>query len=119
VLEPRRATQVVARDVAAGTTTVTVDFDLGRFRIDDIDLEYGSWRREVFRVGWEDPADARGEVTYRFLYRRGDWCVRTETRTVLTHTPAEFVIHADLDAYEGEARVFSRSLETRIPRDLA
>ncbi|MSP82677.1 MAG: CocE/NonD family hydrolase [Alphaproteobacteria bacterium] len=118
ILEPGRAAQTVNRDIAAATTTVTVDFDMGRIRIEDLDLEYGSWRREIFRVGWDDPIGARGEVTYKFTYRRGDWDVRTETRTVLTHTPTEFVIHADLDAFEGDRRIFTRSVDRRIVRDL-
>jgi hypothetical protein len=33
-------------------------------------------------------------------------------------TPTEFLIDAQLDAYEGENRVLSRNWNRRIPRDL-
>ena len=40
------------------------------------------------------------------------------TRTVLTATREAFRVRAVLDAYEGEALVFSRSWNTTVPRDL-
>jgi len=40
---------------------------------------------------------------------------RTETRTVLTSTGEDFVLHADLDAYEEGERVFCQSWDKRIP----
>jgi len=43
--------------------------------------------------------------------------VRTETRTVLTADPEHFFVQADLDAYEGEHRVFCRTFEAKIRRD--
>lgn len=49
--------------------------------------------------------------------------VRGETRTVLTCTAEEFLVNAQLDAYEldaqqGDPRVYSQNWERRIPRDL-
>ncbi|WP_170931983.1 hypothetical protein [Brachybacterium massiliense] len=46
------------------------------------------------------------------------------TRTILTSTRDEFIIDAQLDAFEldserGDPRVYSRNWERRIPRDLA
>ena len=48
---------------------------------------------------------------------RGDWDVRTETRTLLTCTPTTFVLDATLDAYEGARRLCSLSWSRTIPRD--
>ena len=50
--------------------------------------------------------------------RRGDWHVRTVTRTVLTSTSTSFQLDAELDAWEGDRRVFSRNWSRTIPRDL-
>ena len=50
-------------------------------------------------------------------FARGDWPVETRSRTVLTSTPTEFRLHAQLDAYEDAERVFERSWRLRIPRD--
>ena len=49
---------------------------------------------------------------------RGDWRIRTVTRTVLASDSRQFSIAASLDAYEGDKRVFSRNWDERIDRDL-
>ena len=49
---------------------------------------------------------------------RGDWSIRTITRTVLTSTPEHFRVTAMLDAYEGNQRVFRRDWDETIARDL-
>jgi len=117
-IEPGRASQVVRRLVATGATECEVIFDTGRVRIEDIDLEYGSWRRELFRVHADDPDGAVAEVVYRFSYRRADWDVVHESRTTLTTTRDAFLIHAELDAFEDGRRIAARSESVRMPRDL-
>jgi hypothetical protein len=44
--------------------------------------------------------------------------VRIETRTRMRATCDAFLIDAELDAFEGERRVFSRDWHAEIPRDL-
>jgi len=48
--------------------------------------------------------------------------VRTVIRTVLTANSTHFLLHAELDGYEGEGegekRVFSENWDYEIPRDL-
>jgi hypothetical protein len=117
-IEPGRASQVVRRVVASGATEVEVIFDTGRARIEDIDLEYGSWRRELFRINADDPEGALAEVVYRFSYRRADWDVVHESRTTMTATRDAFVVHAELDAFEDGRRIAARSESVRLPRDL-
>ena len=50
-------------------------------------------------------------------FRRKDWSVKTITRTVLTSDEAYFFIRAELDAYEGDVRIFSKSWDEKILRD--
>lgn len=52
------------------------------------------------------------------LPQRGEWDVRNVTRTVLTCRETHFFVHAQLDAFEGEHRIFSRNWEMSIERDL-
>jgi len=59
----------------------------------------------------------RGENRTERTFRRGDWSVRTTTRTVLTADTSNFYIHAELDAYEGDKRIYSRNWDRTIPRD--
>lgn len=72
---------------------------------------------ERYRITEDDPLSAQAEVAYDIDYQRGDWGIRTESRTLLTSTRAEFVIEADLRAFEGGRRVFSRSWNRTVPRD--
>lgn len=60
----------------------------------------------------------RGETPWERGLRRGDWQIRTLTLTLLTSTPSEFVLHAELDAFEGERRVYSRNWDVATRRDL-
>lgn len=117
-LETGEHTWVVQRDLATDTSTLAVINDNGRQRIREIDLEIEDRVREWYSTVADDFSSARGEVeTVRGL-RRGDWDVRTVTRMILTSDPTHFLLRAQLDAYEGEHRVFSRNWSERIARDL-
>ncbi len=108
----------VNRDMITRESTLATVKDEGAFRLDDIDLEVHSSTRERYTYIDGDHCSPRGEVEADRRFVRGDWDVRTRTRTVLTCTPESFVIHAELDAYEGEQRVFSKLWDRTIPRDL-
>ncbi len=117
-MEAGEHTWIVHRDLATDTSTLAVVNDNGRIRLDDVDLEVESRVHEWYSTVADDFESARGEVeTVRGL-RRGDWSVRTVTRTVLTSSATHFHLQAELDAWEGDQRVFSRNWHERIPRDL-
>jgi hypothetical protein len=48
---------------------------------------------------------------------REGWNVRTEVRTKVTSTADAFVLHAQLDAWDGDTAVFSRIWDLQVPRD--
>jgi len=116
-LVPGRQRWAVTRDLVDYTSALEVVKDLGVVRFDDIDLELA--RRADERYSWvaDDVGSVRGEVTWTMGFARGDWAVETRTRTVLTSTPTDFRLHAQLDAYEGDERVFAQSWRLAIPRD--
>ena len=116
-LVPGRQRWAVTRDLVDYTSALEVVKDLGVVRFDDIDLELA--RRAEERYSWvaDDVGSVRGEVTWTMGFARGDWAVETRTRTVLTSTPTDFRLHAQLDAYEGDERVFAQSWRLAIPRD--
>ncbi len=64
-----------------------------------------------------DPLSAKAEVTWRYHMKRGDWDIRTESRTVLTASKDAFHLRAWLDAFEGETRVFAKNWSFDIPRE--
>ena len=118
VLATGEHTWVVERDLATDTSTLTVVNDNGRICLDDIGLEVEEGVRERYSTVADDFSSARGEVESVRGLARGDWSVRTVTRTTLTCDVTSFHLHARLDAFEGPERVFSRNWSERIPRRL-
>ena len=49
---------------------------------------------------------------------RGDWRTRCESESLMSSDATTFVLSNTLRAWEGEALVFERTWESRIPRDL-
>ena len=106
----------VTRDLVGYESALDVVNDLGVVRVDDIDLEVRRRAVERYTSVGDDYASICGETSWTMGFRRGDWDVRTETRTVLTSTPTHFCLYAQLDAYEDEKRVVSLNWERAVPR---
>ena len=121
--EIRRLTGVehnwrVIRDLAADVSTLEVVNDQGTVRFEALDLEMHRKALEWYSYQGDDFSSARGETLSERGFRRGDWRVRTVTRTILTADRSHFLLHAALDAYEDERRVCSRNWDVSIPRNL-
>jgi uncharacterized protein len=108
----------VVRDLATDRATLEVINDNGRERIEDIDLVVEQRTRETYSSAANDFDSARGEVHTILGLERGDWRVRTITRTVLESDATHFKLTAELDAYEDGRRVFSDNFYEEIPRSM-
>ncbi len=117
LLQPEHHNWLVHRDLATDRSTLEVIDDRGVVRLDDIDLVVGAAARERYSSVADDFGSARGETTWERTLSRGGWSIRTLTRTVLTSTAEAFHIEAELDAYEGDRRVFCRMWHRTVPRD--
>jgi len=117
-LAPEHHNWVVVRDLADDRSVLAVTDDSGTWRIEDTGTEIrrGTW--EWYRSRDDDLGSVEGETRTERGFRRGDWWVRVSTRTLLRSTPTHFVLVAELDAWEGERRVFSKNWHEEIPRDL-
>ncbi|WP_045217138.1 CocE/NonD family hydrolase [Desulfonatronovibrio magnus] len=60
----------------------------------------------------------RGEVISTRSFERNKRKLSATTRTIMTSTASHFKILATLDAYDGEVRIFSKSWDESIPRDM-
>jgi hypothetical protein len=114
---PDKTSELVTYDLTSGNTVFTTDEDHGRYTIDAIDFTSDHTKKEIFRIADDDPASATIDIANSRRMSRGDWNVRTETRTVMRATAGEFIVEATLDAYEGENRVLSRNWQVRHRRD--
>ena len=113
---PHRRDRSVRRNVATGETVVEVIKDRGETHLLDIDLSYAGLGRERMSIRDGDPLSARTEAHYSVTLARGDWRVRTETNTVVTATRSDFVVSANLDAFEGDTRVLTKTWTAQVPR---
>jgi len=118
VQRPAEIFRRLIRDVGTGETTYRMYDDDGRIRFDSHGLEMGSVREHIFRIHDDDPLSASAQTHWVKETGRGSWQVRTVTRATLTSTPESFVIHAELDAYEGDRRVYSNNWHHTVRRDL-
>jgi uncharacterized protein len=116
-LRPGEESWTVSRDLINDRSVLEVIKDLGMLRFDDIDLDVTKRAVERYSSIGDDLSSVCGETRCTMSFTRGDWRIHTLTRTVLTSTPTDFHIHAQLDAYEGAQRVHSANWHEVIPRD--
>ena len=114
---PQRAWRVI-RDLATDESTLEVVNDDGVVRFPDLRLELQRKALEWYSYIGADVNSVRGETLWERGVGRDGWSVRTRTRTILTSTSSHFSVHAQLDAFEGERRVFARTWNEEIARDL-
>ncbi len=117
LLAPSEHNWLLHRDLASKASTLEVINNQGRFRINDIGTDIHRSAREYYRTINDDFTSARGETLTESCFKRGDWSTEVYTRTTLSCTADNFIVHAQLDAYENEYRVFSKNWESVIPRD--
>ncbi|WP_237056735.1 CocE/NonD family hydrolase [Microbulbifer sediminum] len=116
-LESPHHNWLVHQDLAEDISTLEVIKDDGLIRIDEIDLEYASRTWNWYTFQDNDFNSLKGETRTERTFARDDWFVRTTTRTILTADADFFYIHAQLDAWEGDDRVFAENWQRKIPRD--
>ncbi len=117
-LKPEDHQWKVERNLATGETNLIVVKDDGRIRLEDIGLEKESNTLEKYTAVGNDYSSLKGETFHHYVFEREDWKVSTVTHTKLHSDEEYFYINADIDAYEGDARIFCRSWNNKIPRDL-
>ena len=123
-LRPAPLKRIVERDRTTNETVYTVSSGRGDLdgvkltRIKAIGLEVGHTMLKHFRIGEEDPGTAQAEIIQKTCFRRGAWKTRVETRTRFSSNPDDFVLEAELTAYEDAELFFTRTWTRRIKRDL-
>lgn len=116
-LRPRARRAVILNDLDTGEVTVERFNDDGLTRIEDTGWEWGQSTRRIYTIRPDDPLSATAAISWRKEFRREGFAVRILADTRMTAAEDHFLITATLDAYEGEARAFSREWTCHIPRD--
>jgi len=116
-LQPAEHRWLVKQDLARKHTELEVIDDRGVFRLEDIDLTVGAHAIERYSALAGDFSSVRGTTEWIRTLSRGDWSIKTRTRTTLSADKKNFYISAELDAWEGKSRVRCLSWNETIARD--
>ena len=108
---------VVKRYLAKDQSMLEVFNDDGIWKIDEIDLQMEDRVFERYSFSTADFSSVRGEVRSKRGFKRDYWNVYTTTRTVLSSNETHFLVHAELDAYEDDLKVYSQTWNRKIPRE--
>jgi hypothetical protein len=108
----------VIRELDKDFSTLEVINDNGIYHLEDINLTVKQKTEEWYSYQGDDFRSARGETLWQRRFQRDNWSVSTHTRTVLHCDTSWFYLDAELDAYEGDTRVYSRNWNERIHRNL-
>jgi len=118
LLVPSHREWEVKHNLATNEIRLHVANNDPQYRLDDINWAIKKDVTEMYFYKNNNYDTLRGEVTSRRGFRRDDWEAVTITRTILTSTRTHFRIRATLDAYEDDTRVFSKTWDESIPRDM-
>ncbi len=118
VLRTGRNTRSVEENVAERRMEIRHLSDHGSTRLTEMDLEIYSQLEDHFSIVEGEPLSAAVTCTGKIGLKRGEWAVRAETYSRMTSDAEAFHLTHVLDAYDGNVRVFSRTWDRRIPRNL-
>ncbi|WP_274426016.1 CocE/NonD family hydrolase [Chelativorans sp. YIM 93263] len=119
MISPEQHEWLVRRNLASDESVLEVIDDRGTYVMESTGLEVGAKAVECYRACGNDFDSVAGETVWdRSIARGDDWRISTRTRTRLTSSATEFHITGDIDAYENDRRVFCRTWQISVPRNL-
>ncbi|MEL6451947.1 MAG: CocE/NonD family hydrolase [Pseudomonadota bacterium] len=104
-------------DMTSGTVSLVIEDDFGKVRDRDHGLITGAVARERWDIHPDDPLSARGTCHWTDELTRDDITLRTEARCAMWSDATHFHLSAQMDAFENDTRVFTRTLTDTLPRD--
>jgi len=107
----------IVEDAANGDMQMQIADGGGITRLLTNDITLHKQGYETYGVMLKDVTSAWGRTEWHYGLSRGDWSVRSETRTMLRAESDDFIITADLQAWEGDVLIAQHHWEERIPRD--
>jgi uncharacterized protein len=117
-LLPGSTDTLLSVDVATGRLTRTMRSDRGGHRRLSDGLVYDAKVTDVFTIVEGDPLSASVRSERSVAIARGDWRTRVEAVSTMSADRDAFIVTNELDAFEGERRIFGRTWHASVPRDL-
>jgi hypothetical protein len=104
-------------DPETGLSTLEIYADNGKTRFEHSQMEMGSVNLQRYSINNSDPLTARAEYEWDWEYSRGDWLIKTKTKTVVSCDASYFYLKAESTAFEGDRQVFQKIWDKKYPRD--
>jgi len=104
----------VVKDLINNESSLEVIKDEGSYYLEEIDLEITDYNEEKYSIHNDESDSVKGETLWEKTLKRGDWEIHTRTSTILSSDKEKFYIHATLDAWEGDKRVFSKNWDEEV-----
>lgn len=115
---PSASRRSVTRELLTGRTVYRIHEDTGRHEHPDTGLATRQIREEEWSISQGDPLSMAGEANWVCDMFREGWHVRTVANTKMTCTAENWVISAEVRAFDGEEQVFEKLFEKVVPRDM-
>jgi hypothetical protein len=106
----------VVFDLAEDRHTLVVTDDSGLVYLPDSELVYGDRVVETYSSVADDFESIAAQTHAQRSLERGEWRIAMDTRMSVTSDKDNFYLDAELDAWEGSTRIFSRNWSRSIPR---
>jgi predicted acyl esterase len=105
-------------DLGTDAYVIRTSGGIGAVRYTDINLEASTEALERYTVIEGDPGSQKVEISWTIRFARGDWEVRTITRTTLTCDTRSFFLAAELTAFLNGTVIYEQSWRREISRQL-
>ena len=116
-LRPTDKHMFIHKDQYSDTHTWELYDDDGLIRNNDTEWTFGSSSRRRYTIRSNEPTSAHATLNWTKDYARDEWSVSVLANVYMSVTEHDYIITAELDAYEGDTRAFSNQWKCRIPRD--
>jgi hypothetical protein len=111
-------TRTLRRDVVSGLAQIIDHGERGGFRILANGTEYDRSSMDIYSIVEGDPLSASVQCDLTIKIGREAWRVRIETSSLMTADSYTFRVTNILNAYEGNIRVFSKTWNFSVARNL-
>lgn len=116
-IRPESHQNYVKQDWDTGRTELVVDWDDGKWEVDETGWRFGWKTPMVMGIHPEDPLSAEVYQGFEREFERDDIKVSFKGWTKMRATITDWVMTARIDAWEGGKAVFGRDYEFKVPRD--
>lgn len=116
--KPGATKRQVVRDLSANRTDYCIYEDTGLFEHPGTGLSTRQVRDEVWSISPDNPLSMTGKSIWTCDMQRPGWFVRTVSTATIACTATEWLIGGSVIGYEGETKVFEKTFDKAIPRDM-